>query len=902
MSIYIKSKTSASSLSTVDNAEVDSNSIRVGIKQGAENLIINYLTNLYANPSTAVVRELFTNACDTSSKNSKINISIKQDKVEEGKYIFSITDFGAGMDKDTLENNYIQYAASTKTNDFSNVGSFGLGAKSPMAIVPGYKVISSNGVETNECIVQRIEEGIFANINKIGEGEDSYTTVEFNSLPKEKAIKMASYINDMLIPFSGRNIKFDCDFSLMEYVNEVTKYTKVKLPKRKGYSITFYTSDDAGKEIYRTFFNRHKFCAIARVNNTPYVVEDYSTGIFENFNKAKNFIVIDVEPGYFAFAPSREELPDGENLSHIKEILKEKLFENIDKMIKFITKRNMISKEYLYERIVFHNDVSSLKDINSLCCFSEEEKAKINNHILFNNRKYHFAENDDAVVAVWNYRYGVRCSKRAVCRYMKLDELCNFLNNVKDIYNKRYNKDININKWFNVSIHEGLEFTKKSQEPKLPFYLRVSSISCNAEAYTKDIRRSIIGKYNSNRTSIYSSHEYNTIGSYYNIIVIMPKGKKISQESIDMLSMLNMHWDETAKEIKLIEPTVEQIDYNINVNSELKTTKPKLMDRKYPFLTFKSNGHYDYGNRNEKNVNEVIEHCKGGKFFYTTNEEFNSNQINLIRIVTGRDVVVYKTSSKQIKTKLEAAGINCIDAEKKENYVYEMPDVLKSYPILNDFMVVDVKGNYCFNRGEEVEGQRIRYIFNEHPECFLKAIASESYNSLANFVLENLEYFKVKFDKNTPFIDVFSTNFTNNRALEKQLLFDEKLFDFGSFYNNKKNSYLANMLKNIVCNIDIYISDIVKEIKPDFFDTFSSFSEKAIKDVPKQLSERCNECVMAEFSGDIKHTKDICRALNHVNSKKYAMHYSNDATNDPIAALIQEELNKEIEEVFDQYN
>ena len=59
---------------------------------------------------------------------------------------------------------------------------------------------------------------------------------------------------------------------------------------------------------------------------------------------------------------------------------------------------------------------------------------------------------------------------------------------------------------------------------------------------------------------------------------------------------------------------------------------------------------------------------------------------------------------------------------------------------------------------------------------------------------------------------------------------------------------------------------------------------------------------MAEFSGDIKHTKDICRALNHVNSKKYAMHYSNDATNDPIAALIQEELNKEIKEVFDQYN
>lgn len=62
MSIYTKSKTTVGNLEKAEDFEINDNSFKVGIKSGAENIIIDYLTNLYSNPATAVCRELFTNA------------------------------------------------------------------------------------------------------------------------------------------------------------------------------------------------------------------------------------------------------------------------------------------------------------------------------------------------------------------------------------------------------------------------------------------------------------------------------------------------------------------------------------------------------------------------------------------------------------------------------------------------------------------------------------------------------------------------------------------------------------------------------------------------------------------------------------------------------------------------
>lgn len=313
MSIYTKSKNPASGNSTVEGYDYE-DSFRVGIKEGCENIIIDYLTNLYANPLKAVVRELLTNALDASADSDE-SVVIEKKNIDGDKCIFSITDFGVGMSAEQLKENYITYANSSKKDDFGVVGGFGLGSKSPMAIAAQYTVTSCDGKETNKAVVSRTDQGIFGKIEKVANIGASMTKVEIECRDYQ-ATKMMQYAREFGF-LCSRTIKFQ-DGEYETTNEEDGNGTRCVIPftNINGYDVTLIY--DAENTTPGAVVREIRSASIGHAKNTVARIGDISYELENNSNK-RVYFVIDVEPGYFQFAPSREELPAGEKLDHLKE-------------------------------------------------------------------------------------------------------------------------------------------------------------------------------------------------------------------------------------------------------------------------------------------------------------------------------------------------------------------------------------------------------------------------------------------------------------------------------------------------------------------------------------------------------------------------------------------------------
>lgn len=127
-------------------------------ENGVEHLM-GTLTNLYSRPAEAVFREYVSNAMDSHIKagiDTPIEVDLQNHgytPVETGVRstnigFLRVTDHGVGMSKDDISNVYSRYGNSTKRESNQQIGAFGLGAKSALAISDRFDGVSvKDGVE-----------------------------------------------------------------------------------------------------------------------------------------------------------------------------------------------------------------------------------------------------------------------------------------------------------------------------------------------------------------------------------------------------------------------------------------------------------------------------------------------------------------------------------------------------------------------------------------------------------------------------------------------------------------------------------------------------------------------------------------------------------------------------------
>lgn len=146
----------------------------MGIHGESQAIIMSMLSNLYADPIMAVLREYAVNALDATidaGSSEPIHVTLPA----WGAPTLSIQDYGIGLTTQEVVELFGLYGNSTKRNSDSVTGMLGVGCKSGLTYANSYSVVSvRNGVKT------------VANVNKneVGVGElaivDTVSTDERN--------------------------------------------------------------------------------------------------------------------------------------------------------------------------------------------------------------------------------------------------------------------------------------------------------------------------------------------------------------------------------------------------------------------------------------------------------------------------------------------------------------------------------------------------------------------------------------------------------------------------------------------------------------------------------------------------------------------------------------------------
>ena len=222
----------------------DSDSKKFGLAEEAHGLIMKYLTDLYDNPTLAAIRETISNALDAhSAANTPEKIKVCNYSYADAPY-FQVSDHGVGMSRETLLNVYTQYGVSTKRNDDSAIGGFGLGCKSPLAIEDRFYIETTHEGTTIVAEVFKNTEGEFRlDINDEYEsGNPSGTTVRINlhkTSPLDFRVnlhKFLKFVNPDLYELensAGDNftieymLRDDGDFKLISNTDEFKAYVSL---------------------------------------------------------------------------------------------------------------------------------------------------------------------------------------------------------------------------------------------------------------------------------------------------------------------------------------------------------------------------------------------------------------------------------------------------------------------------------------------------------------------------------------------------------------------------------------------------------------------------------------------------------------------------------------------------
>ena len=154
-------------IATVEGNAVFSQTTGMTFDAASIPFIIRSLTDMYSDPYAAIVREYTSNAYDSHV----LAAQTRAVEVRTPTYLnsnFIVQDFGIGMSRDELNDIYSKYGASTKRETNNQIGAFGLGAKSALAVVSQFSIVSVKDGKKNTVIISKDETGVGA-LNFLGE-------------------------------------------------------------------------------------------------------------------------------------------------------------------------------------------------------------------------------------------------------------------------------------------------------------------------------------------------------------------------------------------------------------------------------------------------------------------------------------------------------------------------------------------------------------------------------------------------------------------------------------------------------------------------------------------------------------------------------------------------------------
>lgn len=136
-------------------------------------------SKLYSDPVGAVCREISCNARDSHIEANKADVPIEIVLPNKLSKSLIIKDFGVGISPDRAENIFIQYGKSTKRNDNTQTGGFGMGCKCPFSITDTFGIVTVfNGIKYSySAVIDETKVGALFLLNKENTDESNSTQI-----------------------------------------------------------------------------------------------------------------------------------------------------------------------------------------------------------------------------------------------------------------------------------------------------------------------------------------------------------------------------------------------------------------------------------------------------------------------------------------------------------------------------------------------------------------------------------------------------------------------------------------------------------------------------------------------------------------------------------------------------
>ena len=131
--------------------------VEMGISADALPHIAYAFSNIYNDPETAIIREYIANAMDATRENGG---AIEVIAPTEDSPVFVVRDWGKGMDKETLKNVCGTYFGSTKNTSSDEIGGWGIGFMSALAVTNQFMVSTTKDGVTVKAQVTKSDYGM----------------------------------------------------------------------------------------------------------------------------------------------------------------------------------------------------------------------------------------------------------------------------------------------------------------------------------------------------------------------------------------------------------------------------------------------------------------------------------------------------------------------------------------------------------------------------------------------------------------------------------------------------------------------------------------------------------------------------------------------------------------------
>jgi len=353
--------------------------IVMSLNASAVGKIMDRLTDLYNDPIQATVREIVSNALDTTAEaraNGKNPQPVKISTPNAFDPVFSVEDNGMGMSKKIIKEVVAEYGASTKETSFNQVGAYGLGFKAPLAYCNEFYFTSTRDGETSENVISRLDTGPETNIlnveltnkqpgtlvkvpvrntqydfDRFKETIDMYKAYAF-TMDEPIIIDEVEYShNDDFVSFD--EILIEQEFNIMGQVwfnkknlsnvlKAISSYDYQKAELKVGYVLSgFLYNDPKGFNSYNSY------------------------------GSEEHDLIVELKPGIVEFSSSRDQ------------IMKDDRLENFDSLVK----GQLFKSDYMFKNLVQY--YKTLTNNYEAYEFSE----KINYNLVDNKVSFEFPNN-----------------------------------------------------------------------------------------------------------------------------------------------------------------------------------------------------------------------------------------------------------------------------------------------------------------------------------------------------------------------------------------------------------------------------------------------------------------------------------------------------------------------------